>query len=249
MKQKNWLMLAVCSALLAACGGKGDIKMGDNEYPVMTVGTQGSETQTTYPASIKGVQDVEIRPKVSGFITKLCVQEGQVVKAGQLLFVIDNTTYQAQVRQAQAALNSAKVQLNTTKLTFDNSKKLHERNVIGSYELQTAENNYENARATVAQAQASLASAKDMLGFCFVKSPANGIVGSLPYKVGALVSAQSVEPLTTVSNASSVEVYFSVTEKDVLDMSKRAGGTHAAIEDFPEVKLKLADGTDRKSVV
>ena len=243
MKQKKWLMLAVCSALLAACGGKGDIKMGDNEYPVMTVGTQGSETQTTYPASIKGVQDVEIRPKVSGFITKLCVQEGQVVKAGQLLFVIDNTTYQAQVRQAQAALNSAKVQLNTTKLTFDNSKKLHERNVIGSYELQTAENNYENARAAVAQAQASLASAKDMLGFCFVKSPANGIVGSLPYKVGALVSAQSVEPLTTVSNASSVEVYFSVTEKDVLDMSKRAGGTHAAIEDFPEVKLKLADET------
>ena len=243
MKQKKWLMLAVCSALLAACGGKGDIKMGDNEYPVMTVGTQGSETQTTYPASIKGVQDVEIRPKVSGFITKLCVQEGQVVKAGQLLFVIDNTTYQAQVRQAQAALNSAKVQLNTTKLTFDNSKKLHERNVIGSYELQTAENNYENARAAVAQAQASLASAKDMLGFCFVKSPANGIVGSLPYKVGALVSAQSAEPLTTVSNASSVEVYFSVTEKDVLDMSKRAGGTHAAIEDFPEVKLKLADGT------
>lgn len=236
-------MLAACSALLAACGGKNDIKMGDNEYPVMTVGTQGSETQTTYPASIKGVQDVEIRPKVSGFITKLCVQEGQVVKAGQLLFVIDNTTYQAQVRQAQAALNSAKVQLNTTKLTFDNSKKLHERNVIGSYELQTAENNYENARAAVAQAQASLASAKDMLGFCFVKSPANGIVGCLPYKVGALVSAQSVEPLTTVSNASSVEVYFSVTEKDVLDMSKRAGGTHAAIEDFPEVKLKLADGT------
>ncbi|WP_314947184.1 efflux RND transporter periplasmic adaptor subunit [Hoylesella shahii] len=243
MKQKKWLMLAACSAFLAACGGKNDIKMGDNEYPVMTVGTQGSETQTTYPASIKGVQDVEIRPKVSGFITKLCVQEGQVVKAGQLLFVIDNTTYQAQVRQAQAALNSAKVQLNTTKLTFDNSKKLHERNVIGSYELQTAENNYENARAAVAQAQASLASAKDMLGFCFVKSPANGIVGSLPYKVGALVSAQSVEPLTTVSNASSVEVYFSVTEKDVLDMSKRAGGTHAAIEDFPEVKLKLADGT------
>lgn len=243
MKQKKWLMLAACSAFLAACGGKGDIKMGDNEYPVMTVGTQGSETQTTYPASIKGVQDVEIRPKVSGFITKLCVQEGQVVKAGQLLFVIDNTTYQAQVRQAQAALNSAKVQLNTTKLTFDNSKKLHERNVIGSYELQTAENNYENARAAVAQAQASLASAKDMLGFCFVKSPANGIVGSLPYKVGALVSAQSAEPLTTVSNASSVEVYFSVTEKDVLDMSKRAGGTHAAIEDFPEVKLKLADGT------
>ena len=236
-------MLVACVALLAACGGRGNMKMDNNEYPVMTVGTQGSETQTTYPASIKGVQDVEIRPKVSGFITKLCVQEGQVVKAGQLLFVIDNTTYQATVRQAQAALNSAKVQLNTTKLTFDNSKKLFERNVIGSYELQTAQNAYESARAAVAQAQASLSSAKDMLGFCFVKSPANGIVGNLPYKVGALVSAQSMEPLTTISNAATIEVYFSVNEKDVLNMSKQAGGTHAAISDYPEVKLKLADGT------
>ena len=236
-------MLVACVALLAACGGRGNMKMDNNEYPVMTVGTQGSETQTTYPASIKGVQDVEIRPKVSGFITKLCVQEGQVVRAGQLLFVIDNTTYQATVRQAQAALNSAKVQLNTTKLTFDNSKKLFERNVIGSYELQTAQNAYESARAAVAQAQASLSSAKDMLGFCFVKSPANGIVGNLPYKVGALVSAQSMEPLTTISNAATIEVYFSVNEKDVLNMSKQAGGTHAAISDYPEVKLKLADGT------
>ena len=243
MRQKKWFVLVACVALLAACGGRGNMKMDNNEYPVMTVGTQGSETQTTYPASIKGVQDVEIRPKVSGFITKLCVQEGQVVKAGQLLFVIDNTTYQATVRQAQAALNSAKVQLNTTKLTFDNSKKLFERNVIGSYELQTAQNAYESARAAVAQAQASLSSAKDMLGFCFVKSPANGIVGSLPYKVGALVSAQSMEPLTTISNAATIEVYFSMNEKDVLNMSKQAGGTHAAISDYPEVKLRLADGT------
>ncbi len=243
MKQKKWFMLVAFAALLAACGGRGNMKMGDNEYPVMTVGAQGTELQTTYPASIKGVQDVEIRPKVSGFITKLLVHEGQVVKAGQLLFVIDNTTYQAQVRQAQAALSSAKAQLNTTKLTFDNNKKLFERSVIGSYELQTAQNNYENARAAVAQAQAALASAKDMLSFCFVKSPATGIVGSLPFKVGALVSAQSVEPLTTVSNAATIEVYFSMNEKDVLDMSKRAGSTHAAISDYPEVKLQLADGT------
>ena len=243
MRQKKWFMLMAFAALMVSCGNNGNMKMGDNEYPVETIGTQGSEMQTTYPASIKGIQDVEIRPKVSGFITQLCVQEGQAVKAGQLLFVIDNTTYQAQVRQTQAALSSAKAQLNTSKLTYENSKKLFEKNVIGSYELQTAQNTYENARAAVAQAQAALSSAKDMLGFCYVKSPANGVIGSLPYKVGALVSASSVDPLTTVSDVATVEVYFSMTEKDILNLTKKAGGIHAAISDFPAVKLQLADGT------
>lgn len=243
MKQKKWLMLAAFAAFLFSCGNKNNMKLGDNEYPVVTIGSQNAETQTTYPASIKGIQDVEIRPKVSGFITKLCVQEGQAVKAGQLLFVIDNTTYQAAVHQAQAALNSAKAQLNTSKLTFENSKKLFEKNVIGSYELQTAQNTFENAKAAVAQAQAALASARETLGFCYVKSPANGVIGSLPYKVGALVSASSPDALTTVSDVATVEVYFSVNEKDILNMTKDVGGIHAAISDYPAVKLQLADGT------
>ncbi|MFC2383853.1 MAG: efflux RND transporter periplasmic adaptor subunit [Hoylesella saccharolytica] len=243
MKQKKWLMLAAFAAFLFSCGNKNNMKLGDNEYPVVTIRSQNAETQTTYPASIKGIQDVEIRPKVSGFITKLCVQEGQAVKAGQLLFVIDNTTYQAAVHQAQAALNSAKAQLNTSKLTFENSKKLFEKNVIGSYELQTAQNTFENAKAAVAQAQAALASARETLGFCYVKSPANGVIGSLPYKVGALVSASSPDALTTVSDVATVEVYFSVNEKDILNMTKNVGGIHAAISDYPAVKLQLADGT------
>ena len=243
MKQKKWLMLAAFAAFLFSCGNKNNMKLGDNEYPVVTIGSQNAETQTTYPASIKGIQDVEIRPKVSGFITKLYVQEGQAVKAGQLLFVIDNTTYQAAVHQAQAALNSAKAQLNTSKLTFENSKKLFEKNVIGSYELQTAQNTFENAKAAVAQTQAALASARETLGFCYVKSPANGVIGSLPYKVGALVSASSPDALTTVSDIATVEVYFSVNEKDILNMTKNAGGIHAAISDYPAVKLQLADGT------
>ena len=236
-------MLAAFAAFLFSCGNKNNMKLGDNEYPVVTIRSQNAETQTTYPASIKGIQDVEIRPKVSGFITKLCVQEGQAVKAGQLLFVIDNTTYQAAVHQAQAALNSAKAQLNTSKLTFENSKKLFEKNVIGSYELQTAQNTFENAKAAVAQAQAALASARETLGFCYVKSPANGVIGSLPYKVGALVSASSPDALTTVSDVATVEVYFSVNEKDILNMTKNVGGIHAAISDYPAVKLQLADGT------
>lgn len=243
---KSNLLIAAVALLLASCGNKGNMKMGDNEYPVVTIGSQNAELQTTYPATIKGVQDVQIRPKVSGFITKVCVQEGQAVKAGQLLFVIDNTTYQAAVRQTQASVNSAKSQLNTAKLTYENSQKLFKSNVIGSYELQSSQNSYETAMAAVAQAKAALASAQETLGFCYVKSPANGVVGSLPYKVGALVSAGSVDALTTVSDVATVEVYFSVTEKDILDLTKTAGSTHAAISAYPPVKLLLSDGTTYK---
>lgn len=243
---KSNLLIAAVALLLASCGNKGNMKMGDNEYPVVTIGSQNAELQTTYPATIKGVQDVQIRPKVSGFITKVCVQEGQAVKAGQLLFVIDNTTYQAAVRQAQASVNSTKSQLNTAKLTYENSQKLFKSNVIGSYELQSSQNSYETAMAAVAQAKAALASAQETLGFCYVKSPANGVVGSLPYKVGALVSASSADALTTVSDVATVEVYFSVTEKDILDLTKTAGSTHAAISAYPPVKLLLSDGTTYK---
>ena len=234
--------MTAASLILSSCGGGGGRpQFGDNEYPVTTVGTQSSETQTTYPATIKGVQDVQISPKVAGFITQVNVKEGQTVSAGQVLFVIDNVTYQAQVRQAQASVNTAKASLNTAKLSYENAQKLHENGVIGDFELQQATNQYEQAKASVAQAEALLASNKEMLSFCYVKSPAAGVVGTLPYKVGALVSTGNV--LTTVSNNSSMEVYFSVTEKDALEMSKGEGGQNAAVSKFPPVKLKLADGT------
>jgi membrane fusion protein (multidrug efflux system) len=183
------------------------------------------------------VQDVEIRPKASGFLTQINVREGQTVSAGQLLFVIDNETYQAQVRQAQAAVNTATAQLNTVKLTYENSKKLHENQVIGDFELQSAQNTYESAKAQLAQAQAALASAKEALSFCYVKSPASGVVGTLPFKKGALVSGSNA--LTTVSNISTMEVYFSMNEKDVLAMQREGD----ALSALPSVKLQLADGT------
>jgi membrane fusion protein (multidrug efflux system) len=197
--------------------------------------------QSTYPATIKGVQDVEIHPKVQGFITQINVKEGQTVSAGQVLFVLDNVTYQAQVRQAQAAVNTAQAACNTAKLSFENSQKLHTNGVIGDFELKSATNQYEQAKAALAQAQAGLTSAQEMLSFCYVKSPAAGVVGSLPLKVGTLVSAANT--LTTVSNISSMEVYFSMTEKDVLEMGKNPGGLTGAIEAMPAVKLQLADGT------
>ncbi len=235
---KKMMMLAAVAATLVSCGGGGGRpNFGDNEYPVTTVGTATADMQTVYPATIKGVQDVEIRPKAQGFLVQINVKEGQTVGAGQLLFVIDNETYQAQVRQAQAAVNTAQQQVNTAKLTYENSKQLHANKVIGDYEMQTSENNYESAKAQLAQAQAALASAKEALSFCYVKSPAAGVVGTLPFKKGALVSGSNV--LTTVSNISSMDVYFSINEKEAMTIAKSGEGLSV----FPAVKLQLNDGT------
>ena len=233
---KKVLMFAAVAATLVSCGGGGGRpQFGDNEFPVVAVGTSSADMQSTYPATIKGVQDVEIRPKASGFIMQINVKEGQTVGAGQVLFVIDNETAQQQVRQAQAAVNTAQQQCNTAKLTYENSQKLHESRVIGDFELQTSQNSYEVAQAQLAQAQAALASAKEQLSYCYVKSPAAGVVGTLPFKKGALVSSSNV--LTTVSNNSSMEVYFSVTEKAAMQLQA------AGLQSLPSVKLLLADGS------
>lgn len=272
--KRNVLMFvaAMATAILSSCGGGGQQGLPtSDEFPVRTIGASSAELQTTYPATIKGIQDVEIRPKVAGFITKLNVREGQAVSAGQVLFEIDNATYQAAVRQCEAAVNSAKAgvvtaqasvksadaQLATARLTYNNSKTLYQNKVIGSYELQTAENTYHtaeasanqarssvaSAQAAVAQAEASLATAKENLSYCYVKAPTAGFVGSIPYKVGALVSSSSAEPLTTITSVGTIEVYFSMTEKDVLELTKSKGSLASAVSSMPAVQLKLADGT------
>ncbi len=247
MKIKNVLFVAaVCAiATLTSCGGskKGGMpNFGDDEFAVTSISTSSAALQTTYPATIKGIQDVEVRPKVSGFITKVCVHEGQTVSAGQTLFTIDSETYAAAVRSAAAAVNTAKAQANTAKLTYQNNKKLFDSKIIGEYELSTAANSYATAQAQVAQAEAALASAKEQLAWCTVTSPAAGVIGSLPFKEGALVSA-SGQALTTVSNISTMEVFFSVSESQILSMTKTDGSVQAAIAAFPAVKLQLADGT------
>lgn len=238
------MFVALAALSLVSCGKKSGGSLADlqdNEFAVCTVGQSSADMQTTYPATIKGIQDVEVHPKLSGYITNVYVHEGQHVRAGQVMFTIDSETYRAAVSQAQAALNTAIAQANTTKLTYLNNKKLFAQHIIGQYELETALNSYKTAEAQVAQARASLASARETLAWCTVTAPASGAVGSLPFKKGALVSAQST--LTTVSDVSTVEVFFSMSEADILGMSKTAGSVAGVIHEMPTVKLQMADGT------
>ena len=235
-------MLGV-SVLTACGGGQGGMKMGDNEFAVMTTAYTSSHQTKTYPATIKGLQDIEIRPQVSGFIVKLCVDEGATVKRGQALFQIDPTQYKAAYDQAKAGVEAAKASLETVTSTLENKKMLHEQKIISDFEYQTAMNNLLSAKANYSQAEAAYTAAKQNLGFCTVTSPSDGVIGTFPYRVGSLVSPSVQEPLTTVSQIGDMYVYFSMTEKQLLEMTKSEQSLKDQHAAMPEVKLQLADGS------
>lgn len=236
-----WVLTAV---VLTSCGSKSK-QMGEasNDFAVETVQATTADLKTSYPATIKGMQDIEIRPKVSGYLVKLLVDEGSTVRKGQPLFLIDSEQYRAAVKAAQAQVKVCKANIATQKLTVENKRMLFKQNIISNYDLQMAENTLTSYEAQLAAAQAQLQSAQDNLSWCTVTSPADGVVGSIPYRVGSLVSAQSAEALTTVSNISKMYVYFSMTEKQLLALTREAGGINAAIKKMPAVSLVLSDGS------
>lgn len=243
MKMKHISLFAALLGLTAACGSKQQMPEASNEYAVVTLAATDAELNTTYPATIKGVQDIEIRPKIAGHIMKVLVDEGDFVKAGQALFMIDAVQYEAAVKQAQAQVNVIKANIATQQLTVNNKKQLLEANIVSRYDYDIAVNSLESLKAQLAQAEASLVSARNNLSYCTVTSPANGVVGSIPFRVGSLVSSAQAEPLTTVSNISNVYVYFSMTEKQLLGLTRTSGGIDEAVKAMPEVQLTLADGT------
>ncbi len=241
---KRILYLALGAALVACSNDKSAGQgAGVSEYAVQTVATSTAELSTKYPATIKGVQDIEIRPKVSGNITRQLVDEGDFVQAGQVLFVIDPTQYQAAVDQAQAAVKVAKANVSTQQLTVANKKALLDKQIISQYDYDVAANTLLLYEAQLGQAQASLRSAKDQLSFCSVRATSAGVIGEIPYRVGSLVSASIAQPLTTVSNLDKMYAYFSMTEKQFLQLTRENGGSEAARLSLPDVTLILADGT------
>lgn len=234
--------LTLCLALVG-CGNKTQIPQASNEYAVREIKTTECNLSTSYPATIKGIQDIEIRPKVSGFITKVHVDEGDFVRRGQVLFSIDRVQYEAAVKSAEAAVRVARTAVSTQKLTVKNKKMLHEKKIISDYDMEMAENQLASAEAQLASARAQLIDARNNLSFCSVTSPSDGVVGTIPYRVGSLVSSSTAEALTTVSNISKMYVYFSMTEKQLLEYTKGTDGVKGALAAIPAVNLQLADGS------
>ena len=189
MKQ-TFVKAAVMACFMAAVScGQAPTAMGPAEYAVMTIATTDREIPINYSATIRGRQDIAIYPQVSGTIFELCVNEGQTVSKGQPLFIIDQVPYKAALQTAEANVAAAKAGVATAQLTYDSKKELYAKNVVSQYDLLTAENTLLTAKAQLAQAEAQRVNAANNLSYTVVKAPANGVVGTLPYRVGALVSA------------------------------------------------------------
>ncbi len=197
----------------------------------------------SFTAVVNGRQSVEIRPQVSGTITKVCISEGALVKKDQPLFIIDQVPYQAALQTAEASVKSAEAAVATAKLTAESKEQLFKENVVSAFDLQTAKNAQMEAEAALALAEAQRVDAANNLSYTVVKSPVDGVASMIPYRVGALVSSSIATPLVTVSDGSEMYVYFSMTENQVLAMSRKDGNLVNAMENMPEVELKLSDGS------
>ncbi len=243
-KSISYVGVGLCLALTTSCQQKKqEALVTKTSYKTMTVSRSDKDLSTSYSASIKGKQDIDIYPQVSGKIEKLLVREGDKVTKGQLLFVIDQVPYRAALATALATQKAAQAQLASALLTYNSNKELFAQKVVSSYTLQTSENAYLTAKAQLAQAQAQVTNARNNLSYTEVRSPANGVAGVLPYRVGTLVSASMPKPLTTVSDNSQMYVYFSMTEKQLLSFVRQYGSKDAAIKNMPEISLQLGDQT------
>ncbi|MDO4930152.1 MAG: efflux RND transporter periplasmic adaptor subunit [Bacteroidales bacterium] len=244
MKTNKILQLGLAALLCAACSQSQQQESATTgEYKLMTLKPEDKSLSVSYSAVLQGRQDVEVRPQISGTITQVCVEEGARVRKGQVLFVIDQRSYKAALEKATATVSAAKAALATAEQDLKGKQILHDDKVISDFELQTAKNDYESARAALQQAVADEHSAQTDLSYTEVRSPADGFAGMTSYRVGALVSASQTEPLITVSDNSQMYAYFSMTENQALEMTAQYGSLDSALLAFPEVSLKQNDGS------
>ncbi|MBR0543782.1 MAG: efflux RND transporter periplasmic adaptor subunit [Bacteroidaceae bacterium] len=236
----------VCSFLMAclaftACQEKKQAQEA-LVYKTVKVELTKQEVKAKYSATMKGREMVEIRPQVSGLITKILTTEGQKVQKGQALFVIDQVPYQAALNTAEASLKAAQAAEATAKLNFDSKNRLFAQQVVSEYELQTAQQALLSAQAQVSQAQAQVVNARNSLSYTVVKSPVSGVTGMIPYRVGTLVSSSISEPLITVCDDSEMWVYFSLSEREVTDLTLQYGSLEQFMQGMPDVSLLLSNG-------
>ncbi len=240
-KDMAFAFLLMSIFALASC--RGEQKQTSSSYPTMVVKKETRSLDSRYSASIRGRQDIEIYPQVSGTLQQLFVTEGERVSKGQIMFIIDQVPYKAALRTAEADLKSAKAALATARITYEGRLRLLEQQVISDFDMQKATNELASAEAVVEQAEARLVNAQNDLSYTVVRSPANGVVGTLPYRQGALVDSDMEEPLTVVSDNSSMYVYFSMNESRLLDLLQRYGSLEKALSDMPDISLYLSNGT------
>ena len=255
--QAGWGLLLAILLFSIGCGGDKDQKPAAGgpggaaanqvkDYPVLAISPHSTTLFSEFPSTIQGQQNIEIRPKIDGYMQMIYVDEGATVRKGQPLFRISAPQYEQQVRTAQADIKIAQADVNAAQMQVEKVRPLVEKNIISKYELQSAQYALQARQAALAQARATLSNARTNLGYTSITSPVNGVVGTIPYKIGSLVSSNTEQPLTTVSNIGNIYAYFSINEKQALESAKNSPGTtlKQRLARIPPVTLILSTGTE-----
>ncbi len=245
MKLSSLIYVAIVISITVSCGHKqATINVNqDKTYPVITLEEQNAVLQSVYPVIIRGKEDIEIRPRVDGFIDGIYIDEGSIVEKGQKLFKINSPQSDQAVATAKAAVTSATAQVNIAKLNVERIRPLAEKEIVSQVQLQSLENTYKSEIAVLQQAQADLKNAIETQSWTLVTSPVDGIAGIIPYRQGSLVSSSNI--LTTIANISKIYAYFSLNEKDLMRLLTNIEGKtqEEIIKNMPEITLILADGS------
>lgn len=240
------IVILVAGIFLTACGGNVNeqVERGVEKYKVLALEKTSATLITSYPASLEGVKDIDIRPKIDGYIDEVLVDEGQEVSEGQLLFRIFNPQYSQDMKGLKAAVETAKSAVEAAELQVTKTKPLVEKGIISAFELQNVEIALEARKSDLANAEARYSNAVTNVGYTQIKSPVNGVVGTLPFRLGSYVNSATSQPLTQVSDISVIHAYFSIGEKQQLDlMTSIEGNTfQEKIEKLPPVNLILSNG-------
>jgi membrane fusion protein (multidrug efflux system) len=242
-----FIILAILVFMVSCRNGnkRGNQAGNLKDYPVKAVNPETVTIHQDFPATIQGQQVIEIRPMISGYISQISVNEGDHVKKGQLLFKIRNPMYEQQVLTARASVNKAQAEVNSASIDVEKVRPLVEKQIVSDYRLKSAELQLESNQAALDQAKAELTNAEENLAYTSIRSPEDGIIGTIPFKAGALVSNNMQEPLTTLSDITNVFAYFSWNEKQLLDFLTNSPGAtiQEKINNIPEATLILANNT------
>ncbi len=249
-KFMNWLMIVAVGCGLsigaASCGGNSGFEQKQTSFPTMTISKSDIEMPMKFSAKMKGKSDVTITPQVSGQLMKINVTEGQHVKRGTVMFVIDQRNAQLELESAEANLQAAVAQESSAKLEYESNKNLFEKKIVSSYMLENSLNTYNQAKASVVQARAAVNRARVNLGFCTITAPVDGMIGEIPVSAGDQVSPMT--QLTVVSGNDNMHAEFSVSEAVLEygvseDLKK---GEAIPLAKLPDATFILKNGTEYK---
>lgn len=241
--QANTILMTAIAVAFASCSNDKAANTDSAKYKTEQMVPVSRTLSIPYSATLRGNSDVKIYPQVSGMIKRLLVEEGQEVRKGQLLFVIDQVSYQAALHKAEANVEAALAAVSTEQITYNGQKILHDKNIISDVAFRTSANDLKTSKAQLALRQAELEEARNNLSYTEIRSPTDGVIDVLPFREGALVSPNMGEPLTTVSDNATMYAYFSLTENQMLAMVREYGSMRNAITKLPTLELRLGDNS------